>query len=416
MKEAWARTGEAWWLAALLLAVAAQPSLSYLLMGAVDGTWFPAGFWIASGLALAAVALWLPVAWDVRWGVWPTVFLAALVGAWGVAMVSSVLRGNVFLGVVVWLPLAVALIWSKRPSLPSVIRAADVFAWVLVAGFLAFLALELAGVISHRVPIVSTEYELRTYWLPLSEWLGLPGRWAGPFAHPNLTSPIAVFLIVYGLWRTGATRLTLVGVGALVLLLTGTRSALGGLAVGVLVLVAARMGWMNTGRKLAVWAIAAVGVGALAAIAVAVTGQTFEGRVPMWGRWLGLSSRDPVLGIGDPGITLAIEAGDLPRWAVHGHSILFDPVVRYGVVAQLLVLLVVVAALVVTASGVLRGRGIGLALLSSALVCGLFESTLDWRYLNAQLVIALVSVLLAAASRAPAEAEATHRLPVASAS
>lgn len=408
---AWSRVGSTWWLAVLLAAVAAQPTLSYLLMGTVNGTWFPAGFWISSAVVVVAVALWLPVPWDVRWGLWPTIFLAALMGAWLVTMASSVLKGNVFLGVVAWLPLAVAMVWSKRPGLPAVVRATDVFAWVLVAGMALFLILEVSGVIGHRTPVKSAEYELRTYWLPLSSLLDLPGRWAGPFAHPNLTSPIAVFLIVYGLWRKGPSRVVFAAFGALVLLLTGTRSALGAVVVGVVLLVAAQRGWLDTRRKLTGWAAGTVLAVGLVIAWAAVSGQSFEGRVPMWGKWLSLSTRSPLFGIGDPGVTLAIEAQELPWWAVHGHNILFDPIVRYGVVAEVFVAAVIVAALAATVIGVLQGRGVGLAILMSVLVCGMFESIIDWRYLNAQAVLLLVSVLLVAARPAPAGAEATRTPP-----
>ena len=36
-----------------------------------------------------------------------------------------------------------------------------------------------------------------------SEPLGLDGRWAGPFAHPNMAGPVGGFLIVVGLCRRG---------------------------------------------------------------------------------------------------------------------------------------------------------------------------------------------------------------------
>jgi len=398
------RGGQGSWLIVLLVAVAAQPTLSYLLMGLGVPGGFTAGMVIGSIGVVIALVLWVaqPLRWE--WSRWEWVFLLGLLAVWAVTMGSSVLKGNVFTHIVAWLPIAVTMILLKRPSLPDVRRAVDAFGWVLVCGMAAFLLLELLGVIDHRVPVVSTEYELRTYWLPFSDLLDLPGRWAGPFAHPNLTSPVAAFLVVYGLARGGSTRIAFVTAGVLVLLLTGTRSAMVAVLLGVLVLAVTQSGWLRSRRH--VWMLAGASAVALLGLVIGflLTNPTLEGRTAMWPKFLSLWSQSPLTGVGDPGVTLAIQAEVIPSWAVHGHNVLVDPIVRYGIPAALLVLLVLIAAAVVTIRGALTGSGVGLSILVTVVVCGALESTLDWRYLTVQMSILLVSVLLI--DRRPAASEA----------
>ncbi len=304
-------------------------------------------------------------------------------------------HGDVFTSLVTLLPVALFLVAVKRPDRASLDFAADAFAWSALALTLGTLVLQLNDA-SLGVVTELSSMERGMYWLPLADVLGFAGRWAGPFGHPNIASPVGVFLIVYGLVRPGLRRISFVATAVLILALTGTRSSMIAAVAGVVVVIA-------LDRRLARGRVpgrylAAAGVLGFAALTAVLVGRNtgLTGRTSIWPEYVALWRDSPFTGIGDPGIGVAIEQGQLPAWAVHGHNVVLDAMTRYGVIAAALVIAVLVLAGWITARAAARGNGVGLALLTTLVVGGLTETLFDWRYLTFTVVILLLSVLLSA--------------------
>lgn len=73
--------------------------------------------------------------------------------------------------------------------------------------------------------------------LPLSGYLGLEGRWPGPFGYNSKTGFISTLLILIGLARWSMSRVIFIVVGVLRVLLTGGRGSALALAARLFVLV-----------------------------------------------------------------------------------------------------------------------------------------------------------------------------------
>lgn len=343
-------------------------------------------------VALAAV-LWLAYRPATSWDGPTRTVLILLIVTWLITVEDATNHGDVFTPMVVLLPASVFLVATKRPDRKSLDFAADAFAWSVVVLSLVFLVVQALGP-APGAPTGISAFERANYWLPLADVFRLPGRWYGPFGHPNIASPLGVFLVVYGLTRPRVRRIAFATSGVLVLLLTGTRSSLIAVAAGVVLLTALDRRVIRRrayGRYLVLAGL--VGALALAAFLIA-RNPILSGRTVVWPLYVELWRTSPVVGVGDPGIGLAIEAGRLPDWAVHGHNVLLDALTRYGILAAALIVGVLGLAAWITGRAALRSRPLGVALIATLLVGGLTETLFDWRYLTFTVVILLLAVLL----------------------
>jgi O-antigen ligase len=187
-----------------------------------------------------------------------------------------------------------------------------------------------------------------------------------------------------------------VSTGAIMLLLTDSRTSYAAGAVG-LCLLAALPGWGTSTRRVtaarALAAILGVAMGIRVLLQVLVD-PSLTGRLSMWAQFLSLATGSPLVGSGMTGIEEAIAAGDIPAWAHQGHNIFLDTFVRYGLVGLILAVAFLAIALLLTLGGPRRGVGVGLAMLVALLVSCMGDLGLDWVYPSAGLSSLLVAVLV----------------------
>jgi len=321
---------------------------------------------------------------------WPPEF-AWLIGAWGalwaITIGLSVFHSDLFnLTAILVLPI-LAMIWFKKPSLPAIFTAGDLFAVSLIAIAVASQLLDL-------VDIKDLHYEGWNRWPLLIDVIGPIGRWEGPFGNVNYAGPVGVFLLIYGLLRPSWRRAIFAVSGVVIILASNSRSAVLACAVGIAVLIAVtpRLGHLRTPTWLRIAAPAAVAV-AFTGYVVAID-PTLNLRTPVWETFLSQWLTSPITGVGTTGIQAAIEDGSLQAWANHGHSLAIDPLTRYGLIGFLAVVVVIVATGVIAIKAARAGFAAPVVLLATFVAGGISDNLVDWRYLGIQAVTILLAGVL----------------------
>ena len=324
---------------------------------------------------------------------WPPEF-AWLIGAWAalwaVTIGLSVFHGDLFNVTAILVLPSLAMIWLKKPSLPAIFAAGDLFAVCLIAIAVASQLLDL-------VDIKALHYEGWNRWPLLTEITGPIGRWEGPFGNVNYAGPIGVFLVVFGLLRRSWRRALFVVAGAVIILISDSRSAVFACAVGIAVLIAVapRLGHLLTPTWLRIAAPTAVAV-AFTGYIVAID-PTLNLRTPVWETFLSQWMASPITGVGATGIQAAINDGSLQSWANHGHSLVIDPLTRYGIIGLLAVAAVVVVTGIISSKAARTGFAAPVVLSATFVAGGISEDLVDWRYLGVQAVPFLLAGLIGAA-------------------
>lgn len=362
-------------------------------------------------LLLLGILVWMIAAWakcppSGRWGALATTFFVLGLALWAYTAIGGAIQGATLVGATIAVPVALLLLLLRRPDEYSIWRASDAFAWAFAGACLLILVLEVLGVVPSWYSLYEVDQldlasqDRSYYWLPFTDLLGLDGRWGGPLRHPNPTGGVAAVLLVYGFMRPPVKNLVFSGTGVLVLLLTCSRSAYAAGALG-LVVIAVLPGWRvqpwwrPTARR-----IVALGIGVALGLRVVWWVQAdpgLMGRGQMWPDFLSLWPQSRVFGVGEAAIIRAVEAGDLPPWATHGHNLYIDTLVRYGIVG-VAVTVVLLGVVTVLAFGRLR-RGLGgpLAMLMALGITTVAEIVFDWRYPMVPTSILLIILLLSIA-------------------
>ena len=348
----------------------------------------PAGVIVAYVLTLLAVLAWIPYRPQARWSASFHWFAASLLASWGVAMLLALVHGDAFDLTALLPPVAVLLIWIKRPSFTSATIMGDAFAWALIAMAVAAQVMDWTGF--HAL-----HHEGWNRWPLLTDLTGPIGRWEGPFGNVNHAGPLGAFLLVYGVVRGGVLqRIVFVVAGGLIVLLSDSRGSLLAIAVGLVVaLVVCRS---VSGWRVAPWVkvVAVVGVVSAFVVYIVKVDPTFNGRSPVWAEFLRLWRASPVTGVGESGISGQIASGALPGWATHGHSLVLDPLGRVGLLGTIPIASAVIAALVIAWVSGRRGLVVSAAILATFLASGISEDLIDWRYAGVQFVPFLLAGLL----------------------
>jgi O-antigen ligase len=317
----------------------------------------------------------------------------------------------------VWITVIVLLllIWVKPPDGAAGKRIVDAMAAILVAAVVLTLVLESAGTTLSWYQLYPPfddfiESDNAGYWLPLAEPLGLDGRWAGPFPHPNMAGPVGGFLIVVGLCRRGWLQWAAIVTGVLVLVLTSSRtSTIAALVGAVVVLVAAAFrnwprSWLSRAALLGTPVlIAALLLGTAAyttpAGAVTSTGVSLEqfsslsGRTSIWPVYLRIWQESLWFGVPEGRIMNALQSGELPGWAITAHNLPLDTLVRFGILGGLLVAVALGVAAVMALRAAAGGRSVGLGTLAVIFTSGLTEALVFWRILTASTILLFLAVL-----------------------
>lgn len=324
--------------------------------------------------AFAAGLLWLTYRSTTRYSRLVTAFLVMLAVSWLVIWVLERRDGQTHSYATFLVPLLIAMLLIKPIDRQSVQVAADVFAWTIVAVVIIAEAHALLTGYRGADPAVAIR-------IPgLSQVTTAGERWEGPFGSPNYAGPDAAFLVIYALSRRGFTRWFMVSFGAIMLLLSGSRSAFMGLAAALAVLFvfapsSAHVRLSRPARAI----LSMVVLAAIAVVAVRVD-PTLNGRTPIWPQYWSFWRSSPLTGVGTTSIQHAIETGTLGPWFVHAHDLVLDVLGRYGLTGFMAVISMLTLAAITTLRPAGKGRPLGLALVVSFLTIGLVEVQGSWVY------------------------------------
>jgi hypothetical protein len=345
-----------------------------------------------------AVLLWLPYRSQSRWPLSAKVFLGLLLVLWITSIALSAYHDNLWLWSAWILPVFLLMLFWKRPTSRSVSVSIDIFAISLVALSLLDFALKRFDLFLQSSGSLNTpEGVPEGYWLPISDLVGIPGRFTGALGHPNVSAPIGIFLVLYGLHCLGVRRYIFFCVGILLLFLTGSRTSLFATLTGVIVWFAFSRYFpvdqrSRPFRKIAV--LTAVGISAFLYLLVFGQGFSFTGRSSIWPTYWDLTLTAPLTGVGDPGVARLVYLGQLPDWAGHAHNTILDWSTRYGLLVGMLLIGIWLTAFVIVMRAAKKRQSFGLALWTSLVIVGMFESPFDWRFLNVPMTMLLWGVLL----------------------
>jgi O-antigen ligase len=179
--------------------------------------------------------------------------------------------------------------------------------------------------------------------------------------------------------------------------------------IAVLIAVTPRLGHLLTPTWLRIAAPTAVAV-AFTGYIVAID-PTLNLRTPVWETFLSQWMASPLTGVGATGIQAAINDGSLQAWANHGHSLVIDPMARYGVIGLLAVAAVLATTGIIATKAASAGFAAPAVLLAAFIAAGVSDTLVDWRYLGVQAVPILLAALLGAALLTQKRIEAPSRRP-----
>ena len=293
-------------------------------------------------------------------------------------------------------PLLLIMMWFKPPS------SQDTWSVMVLLGMLLLIILTVTYILEVTsltnpmpTPGFLNDWESGQYWLPLDGFLGLDGRWVGPFGHNTRTAMAATFVTVIGFSRLTSFSWALIPGGVFFILVSGVRagflSTLAALAVLIL--------FSNIGlvRKIPLWtkiALLFVGV-AGGALLLLRSGAGLTGRDTIWRAFLDLFPQEPLIGVGQTGINAG---GEITLRFVDAHNLLLDPLIRYGIVG-LSIFLIILSVMFYQSLRATSLRSAGsLAILTAYVVASMTDIQNDWIHLSYQLVFVLFAAIAAASA------------------
>lgn len=363
------------------------------------------GIVVALALTVLAILAWLPYQRQGRWSGISTTFLGLMAAAWCYQVVRTQLDQTLFNLSAFVVPIALALVWSKRASMWDLRIAVLITGYALISISVASLILGKFGWMPDGFAVTDGG-EGRFKFL---SWIGIPGRWGGPFESVNYASPIGGFLVMLGATQRGWHRWLLVAGGLLVLALGQGRTAMFAVVAGLLVVVLWDPG-LSRFRHRSVIRAAVVALAILATTAYLVLlDPTFNGRTPIWSNFLGLLPSNPVFGVGDSGINAFVVAHDAdPAFVphVHAHGVVIDGLVRFGLVMAVLAIAIYIVAVVSAIRDLRRSGNPGpLAIVVFVITAGLTETLHGWQYWSVYSVALIWAVLTSESLAAPSDDE-----------
>lgn len=348
-----------------------------------------------SMFTFAALA-WFRYRSDMQWSPVGRSFWIALIATWIALMGLSIWHGDLFLISSVVVPAIFVMLLLKRPNMADVRLAADVYAWMIVLAAVIAQILDALG-------IKNLHYEgWNRSWIRiwdafpfLFEIIDYGRRWEGPFGSVNFAGPIGAFLVVYGLMRRRLTGSLLVASGLVFLFVSDSRSAWFSAVVASIMFLAMlfiyRWNRVRLGRVIGFSALATTTV----FILVLAVDRAPAARGLFWEAYLRQWLDYPLTGLGGRGIALLLEQNVLPQTATHGHNILIDPLLRYGILGTLAVASVISLCLLLCVKAPKRVKPEVVALASLFLITGIAEDLVSWTYLSISIVPLMLLGMLA---------------------
>jgi O-antigen ligase len=339
------------------------------------------------------VALWLLYQRSTPRDPWISLIFLFLILAWIVHIWLSFLNGDQLAHTTwLYLPLLIMLL-LKPPDPESAFVVVQLFAWVAVVILVGTRVLEMFSVVPvFQLDEDIIQWEKERYWIPLSDFLGIEGRWPGPFGFNSKTGFIGALIVTIALVRWRPRNLILMFVGIVTLLVTASRGSFVAAACGLGVLATfTRVGPLSRIPVVVRASGAVVGVLAVGMLLLASsTGLTGRGSW-IWPAFVDLWQTSPWTGVGQVGI-LADPAAGVPMEA---HNLYLQELTRFGVVGLVVQYTPVLIGLFLALVAALRGRGWPLSLLIAFGVASITEVFMDGWLLPSTYILLLILAITA---------------------
>lgn len=345
-------------------------------------------------VAIAGVS-WISYQPTAQWSRTGQAFFVMVIATWLLASVSTMWHESLLNPTLVLLPVSLVMILLKPPPLHEVRIAANVFAWALVAiAAIAQMLDELGVRPLHYEGWNRTWIRIWDTFPVLFNLIDYGSRWEGPFGNVNYAGPIGAFLVIFGLIQRRVSGSLLTATGVLFLFVSDSRSAWMAALIAVLVLFSASQVRRND-RKLVtiVCGGAAVLLFAIFVLAI-VQDASSTGRRLFWAAYVDQWMSDPLTGVGEKGINELIADMRLPAMATHGHNLIIDPLLRYGLLATLAIAGCGILASLVAWRADPIVRPASLALVALFLGLGVAEDLVSWTYLSISVIPLLFVVMI----------------------
>lgn len=313
--------------------------------------------------------------------------LLLLLSLWVVSMARAIAEHTAFNYTALITPLVLFMLILKFPDIQTSKFWADFVSLALSIAILITQTLNWTGVRPFRLDIASR-------WDIPIPWLEIPARWEGMFGDPNNAGFIGAFLFIYGARRLGRLGVSVSTLGAIVVLLSQSRTAMLAALIGVVVLIFSSKWYRDKHPRPATTVGFLAGIALATLVGVLITDPSFNGRVPIWESFANLSLRSPLFGIGSAGIANASSSGVIPWNNLDGHNILMDTLVRDGIFAFLLATALCVVTIIASERVSKSDSGLALAVACTFLAPALSYTTLTWNYVGVQALPLLIALSL----------------------
>lgn len=324
-----------------------------------------------------------------------SLFLWTLTLAWIVHLVLYRVHGDAFnYTAFLYVPILL-MIWLKPPDASQVRMAILAFAWTTSLVLVLTRLLEMFGALEIKAQSEGViNFDEERYFLPLNDFLGIDGRWPGPFGHNGDTAMMGAFLIVIAIGFWSRSSWIFISVGAFTLALTDGRASIGAAIAGLIVM------WMFTrSRRIAwapQWARLLTGTGALmlGALVMFLRPAGLTGRERIWPAFLDLWWQSPWIGVGGSGFATGNE---ITKQFTHAHSLYVEELARSGLVGFLTQFFALGIGVFIAARAARIGYSGPLAVMAAYFVTGITEPRNNWIVPSATWFLLIMMILAASA-------------------
>jgi O-antigen ligase len=390
-----------------ILRTSAVPYLAVLVCGALTSRYVeyvwpqrvilkgqPASIVILAALFVVAAILWFLYEGTRTRSRVLTWFIVVMSAAWAVHMMILIGNSDNF-NHLAWLyvPTLLMLLF-KTPTSKDAWQGLIVLGWFVVVGIVLTRVLEIVGVLQpYYIAAWINDFDKANYWLPFSGYLGVEGKWTGPFGASAHTSMMAMFLVVLGICRWTKSSVVFLIVGVVTLLLTsGRTSYLAIVASGLILLLFSRAGVLERVPMRIRLIALAIGVVALAGVLWKI-GPGLTGREAIWPAFLDVWRTSIWHGVGAPGIEAA---GGMAAQTDEAHNMFIDELTRYGLIGMAALLASLGVGVAATVKSAIRGFAGPLALLVAYFIAAMTDVRNDWIQPSPTGLLVILAVVSAA--------------------
>lgn len=322
-------------------------------------------------------------------------FLAAMAIAWVAHLVLYRYHGDAFnYTALLYIPI-LALIALKPPSLAEAQTAALGLSWAVSAVLVLTRIFEMLGVLAIKPqPEGIIEFDSERYFLPLNDFLGIDGRWPGPFGHNGDTAMMGALLIVLAFAFWSRASWLFLFVGGLTLVLTNGRASIGAAVAGLVVIAmfsrTTHFRGIPRSLRITIGSIILI----LGALFMFARPAGLTGREKIWPAFIQLWLESPWVGVGGSGIA---NGNDIAQAYGHAHSLYIDELARWGLAGFITQFVALGIGVFIAAKAAGFGFPGPLAVMVTYFITGVTEPRNNWIAPSATGFLLILMVLAAAA-------------------